>query len=202
MPLFLICFIVFVIIIRVKLKQADSATSNADSAFWEREHNANFARAKDISSLAYVTVPDGTLPFCTTTDEKEADLQEKVQACLSTKMLNLSQYTNTDLKEQYGIAHLEELSNYDQNFLTFSRALNNWGLYRYEQKDLESAKQILEYALSLQCDISTIYTTLGHIYAQENNLSKINDLIKHIESSDNPLKESISKQLQLCKLES
>ena len=137
MPIFLICIILFTIIIRVKLKRSDSASSAANENFWEREHQANFARAKDITTLDYINTPDDLLPFGDTTDERELDLQKQVQNCLSTKMLNLSQYTNTDLKEQFGIANLEALSDYDQNFLTFSHALNNWGVYRYEQKDFD-----------------------------------------------------------------
>lgn len=200
MPIFLICIILFTIIIRVKLKRSDSSSSAANENFWEREHQANFARAKDITTLDYINTPDDLLPFGDTTDERELDLQKQVQNCLSTKMLNLSQYTNTDLKEQFGIANLEALSDYDQNFLTFSHALNNWGVYRYEQKDFENAKIILEYALSLRCDISSIYITLGHIYAHENDLAKLDGLIEDIKQSEHPLKESIAKQLQLCRL--
>lgn len=201
MPLFLICFIVFVIVIRVKMKHTDSAATAAQEAFWEREAKANFARARDIHTLDYIVVPENTLPFCSTEDEKEEDLQRQVQKCIASKMLNLSQFSNTDLKEQYGAANLDELSECDQNFSSFSRALSNWGSYRYEQQDFAAAKRILEYAHSLQCDISTIYVTLGHIYAKENQLQKLDALIQEIEASDNPLKASISKQLQLCRLE-
>lgn len=62
MPVFFICFIVFLLWLRVKLKQQDkNETSNKD--FWQREHEADFSRNKDISMLEYISVPKEVLPF-------------------------------------------------------------------------------------------------------------------------------------------
>jgi len=184
------------------MKQTDSATKKENEIFWERERNANFARSRDISTLPYLTVPESALPFFDAgEDEREADLQKEVQKYRAKKMINLSGYSNTDLKEQYGAANLEELSGFDQNFMLFTRSLSNWGRYRYEQNDFARAKQVMEYALSIGSDISSVYTTLGHIYASEGNLSKIDGLIAEVDASDNSLKNSIIRQLQICKLE-
>ena len=154
--------------------------------------------------MDYLTVPDGALPFSDLSklsDEREIDLEEQVLDASRRKMLNLSGLTNTDLKEQYGIANLEELSNCDQNYLLFIRKLANWGIYLYEKKDFSRSKQIMEYSLSSGSDISTVYTTLGHIYAKENTPAKIDELIAIVEESEFPLKTSMLKQLSLCKLE-
>ena len=202
MPLFFICFIVFVLWFRVKINRNKSDNAAENDAFWEREMQSNFARSKDISTLSYLTVPDGTLPFSESPeDEQEAYLEKEKKKCLEKKMINLSGYTNTDLKELYGVANLDELSAYDQNFLLFIRNLSIWGKYLYEKNDFARSKQIMEYSLSIESDISSVYTTLGHIYAAEGNLQKINDLISHAENSTAALKESIVRQLQLCKLE-
>lgn len=204
MPIFLISFIVFVLWLRVKLRKTDSVQSEESKKFWEREQQANFARTRDISGLDYLSVPAGILPFSDLSklsDEREIDLEEQVLDASKRKMLNLSQYTNTDLKEQYGIANLEELSNCDQNYLLFIRKLANWGSYLYEKNDFTRSKQIMEYSLSIGSDISTVYTTLGHIYAKENSPAKIDELIKTVEQSDFALKTSMLKQLSLCKLE-
>lgn len=202
MPLFFICFILFVIWFRVKMKRNNSVTDAQNAAFWERERNANFARSQDISTLSYLHVSENELPFSSSTeDEQEAHLEKEVRECSKRKMINLSAYSNTDLKEKYGIANLEELSNCDQNFLLFIRSLSNWGSYLYKKEDFARAKQVMEYSLSIGSDISSVYTTLGHIYAVENNLSKINELIAAVEASEIPLKNSILKQLQLCRLE-
>lgn len=203
MPIFFICFIVFAIWLRVKLRNTDSSKDSESREFWEREQRANFARTKDISHLDYLIVPDDALPFSKNniSDERELDLEEQVKDAAGRKMLNLSAYSNTDLKEQYGISNLEELSNCDQNYLIFIRRLANWGTYLYENRDFIRARQIMEYSLSINSDISSVYITLGHIYAKNDETSKIDELITTVENSDFALKASIIKQLTLCKLE-
>jgi hypothetical protein len=184
------------------MKQNKSASEAENNAFWERERNANFARSRDISTLSYLTVDEGELPFSNSAkDEQEEYLEKEVQKYAHKKMINLSAYSNTDLKEQYGVAHLEELSDYDQNFLLFIRALSSWGCYLYEQNDLARAKQVMEYSLSIESDISSVYTTLGHIYASEGDLQKLDKLIATAQASELALKDSVIRQLQLCKLE-
>ncbi|MCD7826568.1 MAG: hypothetical protein LUH14_11515 [Clostridiaceae bacterium] len=200
MPIFLICIIVFVIWFRVKLKRADSAKKPERDAFWEREEKANFIRKQDISQLDYLTVSPDALPFGTPVDEQEEALQTNTKKCISRKMLNLTQYSNTDLKEKYGAANLDELTVYDQNFVSFIRSLCSWGTYLYEKDDLTRAKQIMEYSLSVGSDISAVYTTLAQIYARQNEYPKIDTLIASVENSGIALKDSIIRQLRLCKL--
>ena len=204
MPIFFICFIVFIIWFRVKMRKSNSSVSEESKSFWERENQANFARTRDISTLDYLSIKEGELPFATSfadLDEREADLEQRVRETANRKMINLSAYTNTDLKEQYGVANLEELSNCDQNFLLFIRALANWGTYLYEKEDYSRSRQIMEYSRLIGSDISSVYTTLGNIYAMEGNMAKVDELIAEIEQSDFSLKSSILKQLKICKLE-
>lgn len=81
MPVFFICFIVFIIWFRVKMKRSNSSVSEENEAFWEREKQANFARTRDISTLDYLTVADTKLPFSASDaslDEREADLEQQV----------------------------------------------------------------------------------------------------------------------------
>ena len=115
MPLFFLCFIVFVLWLRVKMNRTNSGTNIDSEAFWEREEKANFARSKDISTLSYLNVSETELPFSNSTeDEQEAYLEGEVKKFLNKKMINLSAFSNTELKEQYGIANLDTLSEYDQ----------------------------------------------------------------------------------------
>ncbi|MDD7403289.1 MAG: hypothetical protein PUH02_05030 [bacterium] len=183
------------------MKQNHSDVSKKNDAFWEREAQANFARKQDISSLPYLTVPNDALPFGTPLDETEEDLQNQVRECSRRKMLNLSGYSNTDLKEKYGPTNLEELSACDQNFLSFIRALNNWGKYLYEQEEYDRSRQIMEYSLSIGSDISSVFVTLGNIYAREQQLEEVDKLITLVQNSDISLKDSVIRQLRLCKLE-
>lgn len=201
MPIFLICFIVFIIWARVKLKQNKSVISESDKQYWERETKANFARKRDISTLTCF-IPDlSRIPFSENTDEKETTLSEELKTYAGGKMMNLSGYSNTDLKEMYGAANLDELSEYDQRFQLFLRALSDLGNHLFEMKDYARAKSIFEYSVEIGSDISTVYTNLGIIYAKAGQTEKIDDLLRLVEHSDFALKTSIIKKLSLCKLE-
>lgn len=200
LPIFLICFIVFAIWLRVKMKRGNSGKEELD-AFLERENQANFARKQDISNLDYLSVNLDDLPFVESSDAKEISLQNEVRKNGQRKMIDLSAYTNTDLKEKYGPANLEELSDCDQSYLLFTRNLSLWGTYVYEKKDYIRAKVIMEYAKNIGSDISSVYTTLGNIYAREGDFKKVDALIEEVEASDFALKASILKTLKLLKLE-
>lgn len=201
MPIFFICFIVFLIWFRVKMKQSNSSSDKATETFWEREEKANYARRKDISHLDYITVAEDDLPFIHDMDEREAELAGEVKKRMKHQMLNLSGLTNTDLKEQYGFANLETLSGCDQNFMYFIRSLSRWGEYLFTQGDFTRSRQIMEYSRNLGSDISTVYVTLGKIYASEGNADKLEELITFVENSNFALKDSMINKLKLCRLE-
>ena len=135
MPVFFICFIVFLLWLRVKLKQQDkNETSNKD--FWQREHEADFSRNKDISMLEYISVPKEVLPFNEQTNDVELiQIQKDISDVMSKKMINLSGMTNTDIKFAYGRGNFEILSFYDQNYLKFLSLLNKWGTYLLNHGD-------------------------------------------------------------------
>lgn len=200
-PLFLVTFIVFIIWFRVKMKRNNSTISEENVTFWERERQSNFVRKKDISHLELLTVDLSQLPFIDNPDEREEELTATVRKYADTRMMNLSGFSNTDLKEQYGTGNLEELTQWDQNFMYFIRSLNQWGVYLCKIKDYARSKVVMEYSVSIGSDISTVYTTLGEIYAREDNLAGIDGLIEQVAASDFLLKDAIIKKLKLSKLE-
>ncbi len=190
MPVLFICFIVFIFWFRVKSKQADNKTNNPREEFIRREHEANLTRKKDISGL-------NALPFITTDNEEEAKLQDEAKDILSRKILDLSGITNTELKLEYGAANLDILSEYDQNFSQLLRCLDKWGNFLYSQKhDINCAKQVLEYAISIGSDITGTYTTLASIYLEENEPGKVQSLIDKAENSSFFMKDSIVLKLK------
>lgn len=194
MPIFFICFIVFIIWLRVKTKQGEKI-STWDEEYWKKEKDANFARKKDLSDLEYITVDQDKLPFRDNVTEEEQDICTDIKQILAQPILNLSSMSNADIKLTYGIANFEVLSVYDQNYTRLIRTLNRWGNYCFEHEDPPRARQILEYAIELGSDISTTYTTLGKIYLQEDAIEKIQSLADHIEQTDSFMKDSIKNKL-------
>lgn len=194
MPIFFICFIVFIIWLRVKTKQGEKV-STWDEEYWQKEYQSNFARKKDLDNLDYITVDLDRLPMKDSCEEEEQDLRSQLQKVLDQPILNLGNMSNADVKLSYGIANFETISIYDQNYTKLIRGLNQWGKYCFEHEKYDRAKQILEYALELGSDISTTYTMLADIYLQADSLDKVQALIGQVDQSDSFMKESIKNKL-------
>lgn len=194
MPIFFICFILFIFWFHVKSKQ-NAKISTWDEEYWQKEHDANFARKKDISNLDYLEIDANRLPFQDNGSEEEMDIQSELRTILLHKTINLGNMSNADIKLSYGAANFEILSACDQNFTRLVRALNKWGIYCFETEDYAKAKQILEYAIELGSDVSATYLTLARIYLHEDSLEKIQSLIDKIEATDSFMKDSIKNKL-------
>ena len=110
---------------------------------------------------------------------------EIVEDCISTlttltqcKIVNLTGITNTDLKLTYGTANITALTEYDQSFTLLVTTLQRWAETLYALGDTPSTKTILEYAVSINSDVSKTYSLLASIYDENNELSKISSLIE------------------------
>lgn len=198
MPILLIFFILFIIWVNVKTKRGTKDGATWDAEYWSREHDANFVRKKDISQLDYITIPEDQLPFSDHAEGEEKYREDQVRRVLSQKILNLSGMSNTDIKLTYGTANFPELSVYDQNYLLLIRELGLWGSYLHRHCDRQDdrAQQILELAISLGSDIRETYLCLAEIYLSKHQEDKVQDLIRHVESSQFDLKTSLLKALR------
>ena len=196
-PFIFISFIVFVLLVRVKMSRNNNEKTTWDEEFWAKEQEANFVRKKDISQLDYIEVSESDLPFSDTASGEEKTYQDQVRNSLNKKMLNLSGMTNTDIKLAYGTANFPVLSEYDQNFTIFLRNLSFWGSYLHNNMPQEDARarQILEYAVSLGSDITNTYLTLADVYLHEQKPEKIQQLIDRVNESDFYMKDTILRQL-------
>lgn len=154
-----------------------------EEAFWEREQRANLTRRKPIDHLEYITIPED-LPINLHTDNDD------ICACIRTidglrdeKILNLTGWSNTDLKLEYGAPNITELSRYDQNYTTLVTTLQKWAdlLIGFDKK--EEAYKILEFMVSTKCDIKKTYTILADHYSETGHPEKIKDLIKIVEDT-------------------
>lgn len=168
-------------------------------SYLKREENANSVRRKDISNLPYIHIPFESLPLdITLNDEK---MQSKIEKYLKEleylsdkQMLNLIGVSNTELKEQYGVANLDKLTTYDLNY---GKALSNLQWYAsaiYEEHPKE-AVEIMEYMIKEGTDISTTYELLGRYYAGVNDRISFDKLFTYI-----PDRESVSGKTILAKL--
>ncbi len=195
MPTILLCTIILAIWISYQRKKSDKSTKKTSEQFWELEQRSNFTRPKDLSTLDYITVDFENLPFSQSDDEEIIYVQEQLLKLKGQKIVNLTGQSNTDLKLAYGNANLVQLTIYDQNYTLLIRNLNKWGQLLFSKGEIPTAKQVLEYALSVNSDISQTFLTLAMIYSNENDSKALTDLRDKAISLDSPLKESLIQKL-------
>jgi hypothetical protein len=111
-----------------------------------------------------------------------AVLADELYALAGKKILNLSMYTNTDLKMTYGPANLDTLSACDDAYADLILLLNKIGKTLLEANDVSSAEQFLSYAVSIGSDITASYTMLATIYANKHDTDHLDELIRKAES--------------------
>lgn len=192
MPIFTIIIIVFIIILTARLRKNTRIEDEAEERFWEREREANSTRKADISRLDYITIPAELIPAAAS-----SDAAQKLQALSDKTILNLTGLSNTDLKLQYGVANLEVLSEYDANFTELVNALAAYGKELYDTERIAEAKDLFEYAVSIQADSGVIYTTLADIYQSCGETEKIKGLVDSAEKLNTLSRDSIVNKLSV-----
>ena len=196
MFIFLAVFIIFVLILNFAIHKNNHSQENVQEQFWENERQANFTRRKDIHNLNYLTIPIEKIP-----QNLHTDAEKTLVRLSSDKMLNLSGITNTELKLELiealpAAANLDELSSYDANFTEFVSAVNTYAqeLLAADQKD--TAKDLLELAVSFHADAISIYTTLADLYKEDGQTGHIQDLISSAEEINTLARNIIIENLK------
>ena len=165
-PLFAI-IIVFVIWLNLKSHLSSRRDEDVKRAFWEREAAANRTRKQPLDTLSYLTVPEDLLPPDTLQDTFPAcDAARRIARLREeeAKIVNLTGYTNTDLKLEYGPANLPALSEYDAHYTVLATSLQEVSAALLEKNRCEEACRLQEYALSTGTDISACYRMLIELY--------------------------------------
>lgn len=190
--LFLSSLISFCLLIFLLNKRHSKMEKSMKDAFWKREEEANHTRRKSLDNLPYITIPLEELPLaCHITDDtadvrntddaadvrntgdaaaNEAISEEckEILRSLSTqKIVNLTGYTNTDLKLSYGTANITCLTEYDQNYTLLVSTLQKWAEALYRGGAKKECRQVLEYAVSVGTDVSHTYFLLADLYDEE-----------------------------------
>ncbi len=194
-PIFL-CFIIFSAWFFYESRKAAKKSQKKSDAFWAREEEANHARNRDISNLPMVTVERGQIPMPETSDENTLFYQKQVTASLDFPMMNLSGYTNTDLKLAYGAGNFKTLSDYDENFNNFLMNLSHLAKAYSQTGFSQEAIVCYQLALKIGSDKTTDFKALAKLYVDTGERSKIQELCHMAETSGHPRKEALRKELE------
>lgn len=192
----LAAFAIFALAVKVGSATTSKMEKDQEEAFWEREREANSVRRKPIDHLDYIKIPD-TLPFETaSTNDIIEGAVAQIKALSSEKILNLTGYTNTDLKLKYGTANITELTEYDNHYTTLVTTLQKWADALLDANLEKEAVSVMEYSVSIGCDIGKPYRLLAVRYLKENRIDDYESLIAKAEELRSINKNSIVRSLR------
>ena len=188
----IICLIFSYALHSTKRKEQD-----VDQEFWDREQRANFTRKKPLDGLDYITIPEELLTM------EPSVMTEEVAGCLrdlkdlsASKIVNLTGYTNTDLKLKYGTANITILSDYDFHYTNLVTLLQKLAELLHDDLEDALAVKVLEFAVSTGTDVSKSYYLLAQLYQQMGTPEKIGHLITQAQGINSIMKDSIVENLQ------
>ncbi len=188
--------IILVVVIAHNVRKSKKVQAQEELKFWEREDMANQVRRKPLDGLDYIKIPLDALPMnLMQDDEAVAECLQIINSLSAQPIVNLTGYSNTDLKLKYGTANITVLTEYDQNYTLLVCTLQKWADLLYSAGLTEETRQILEFAVSTHTDVSRSYTLLAEIYIAQGIPEKIQELKKNAESLQSLNKKIILKHL-------
>ena len=194
-PIIFIWFIIFIVYLAFKRTKQTQNQQNANQSFLERERLANNTRKKDISGLNYLPFTTDRLPDSVSSDEKLNIIESELKELSNQKIINLSQYSNTDLKLMYGPANLPALSEYDNNYHRLAALFLDYASRQLELCYTSAAIAALEYAAELRIQSSRIYLLLAELYLKQGTPEKINTIRDTVSSMEEPFRRLVLPKL-------
>lgn len=173
---FIAIFAILSITFMLLVKRSNRAVQKKREQFWQTEQEADSVRKQDISHLDYVYIPMELLPFGIDTSPEVQRLESTIRTLDTVKILNLSQYTNTELKLQYGVANLPFLSECDEHYTQLIRSLYQWACLLLDHDHLTEAVQLAKCSIDLGSDISGCYYMLCDYYVSTDDTDGIRQL--------------------------
>lgn len=176
-------FFIFIIVLTRRIHLMRNRHESEEKSFWEREREANNTRRKSLDDLSYIQIPLEKLPtHLMTEDATVCDYIDTLKNLSSLKIVNLTGYTNTDLKMEYGAANISALSEYDQSYTLLASTLQKWANILWNADYKKEAVSIMEFALETHTDVSACYYKLAEYYHAQGEDSRIASLIETAES--------------------
>ena len=194
---FLASFIALIAVIYFSIRRQNKQYRQEEAAFWNRERRANSVRRKSLDGLAYITIPLETFPTRLLTENTV------VQECIDTlvsltsrKIVNLTGWSNTDLKLEYGTANINLLAEYDQNYTVLVRTLQKWADELLAAGFQDEAAVLMDFAVNTGTDVGATYSKLADYRASRGQWEQIDLLIEKAQSLNSLNKDIILKHLR------
>ena len=130
-------------------------------------------------------------------------MTEETACCLrdlrdlsTSRIVNLTGLTNTDLKLKYGTANINILSDYDFHYTNLVTLLQKLAEQLHDSLEDALAVEVLEFAVSTKTDISKSYYLLAELYREMGTPEKIEHLIAQAQNLNSLMKDTIIENLR------
>ena len=194
-PSFFVCFLIFIAWMHYKKRKATKQQEKESSLFWEREEEANHTRNKDISHLPLFTPDITRIPWEGAQNDTILHYLDALRRLIESPMMDLSEYTNTDLKLAYGIGNFQTLSTYDETYQNFLQTLTALGRAYMEAGDYTHAAEACWLCLDYDPKNRIACLSLAEIYKKDHKNNLLSDLIDEIKHSPIARKESLLREI-------
>ncbi|HBA49310.1 MAG TPA: hypothetical protein DCZ91_16260 [Lachnospiraceae bacterium] len=194
---FIGAFILFTIIISYNLKKQARKSRKNEKDFWARETQANSVRRKSLDNLIYIRIPLEQFPTHLLNDNATVlECIETLETLTAQKIVNLTGWSNTDLKLEYGAANITALSEYDQNYTLLVRTLQKWADELIAAGYGKEASVIMEFAVSTNTDVSNTYYRLADYWISQGESFRVERLIHTAEGLRSSNRDAILRHLK------
>ena len=188
--------IIFCWVIHHAITRDNRIAHKVEKDFWERERRANETRKKPLDGLAYIQIPFQDLPLDLLPENAEVqDCIATIRGLSDTKIVNLTGYTNTDLKLEYGTANITPLSQYDQSYTLLVSTLQKWADLLWSEGYEAEAASIMEFSLSTHTDTSRTYYLLAQYDIKKGETEPLSRLPETAASLRSSNREQILRHL-------
>lgn len=194
---FIGALILFTIIISHNVKRQARKKRKDEKDFWARETQANSVRRKSLDNLIYIRIPLEQFPTHLLNDNATVlECIETLETLTEQKIVNLTGWTNTDLKLEYGTANITVLSEYDQNYTLLVRTLQKWADELIDAGYEKEASVIMEFAVSTNTDVSSTYYRLADYWLSQGEYFRVERLIHTAEGLRSSNRNAILRHLK------
>ena len=197
---FLTVFLIFLLWLALRYAKIARIREEDMESFWERERRANSTRAKDITSLDYLTIPLDKFPLNFSDEEDVKAIENELLELSTHRLLNLTGMNNSDIKSAFGTPNFETMCQIGEDFDRVLVLLNDYAAKLMEADRFSDAITVLTFAVEAGTDVTDSYIRLVDCYGKEglegktefikmlvqnSNLLTKNKILEHIERQPN-----------------
>lgn len=179
--MYILCIvIIFSAWVGYKIKKSNRYMQESSQNFWDNEAKANSTRKQSLDDLEYIRLDLSVIPDITPTIKSDETLlyyRDRILALSDAPIVNLTGFTNTELKLRYGVPNITYLSTCDENYTTLVNLIMRMGERLLNNGLISEGIRLLEYGITIGSDAGNNYYLLADYYLKNNLKDKYDNLL-------------------------